>query len=681
MISELWDKLDPGFFAPVWLLVGLVAVIAVVLLEIGARRRRAQAVRLFAASHLAEALTGNVSPLKRLLKTILLVAAVGLLFVAMARPHLLFDWSEEHRTGLDVLLAVDCSKSMLTEDVKPNRIERAKLAIADFADRLPDNRLGLISFAGDAFLECPLTLDHEAFQNAVRDLDTDTIPRPGTDIATAIDLAVDALKSQPNNTKFLILVTDGEDLEGRVLDAAKNAAQSGLKIYTVGVGTPNGGLIPERDDSGAITYQQDANGQEVVSKLDENTLRQVATLTGGAYEPLGQRGEGLDDIYSRYIAPLPKQNLEERREKIRFERFEWPLALAILFLVWEFMTNERAKSPAKADAALSGPPRRPVRRRQSRNAAAVTPLIALGLLDFGTLGSARASDTDTAERDYKSGQYEQAVQDYQKAVEKQPNRNDLQYNQGDAAYKAGDYSEAEEAFRKALETPDLGLQEQTYYNLGNAQFEHGDALQKVDTKKTIGLWEQALRSYDSSLKLKTTADAKHNYDYVKKKLEELKQQQQQQQQQDKKNQSGNNNKNQSGQGSPQDQNQSGQGNEQQQQNQSGKNNPQNGEQNASQSQQQSGNKPDQDQKTASGDQNKDKNENGQQSASGSKDANNMQVQAYSGTRDQDQQDPGIKSRQDAENLLDSLKDDEKRVTARSINGDNQPPPTISGKDW
>jgi Ca-activated chloride channel family protein len=671
MISELWDKLDPGFFAPIWLLVGLAAVIAVVLLEIGARRRRAQAVRLFAASHLATALTGSVSPLKRLLKTVLLVAAVGLLFVAMARPHLLFEWSEENRTGLDVLLAIDCSKSMLTEDVKPNRIERAKLAIADFADRLPDNRLGLISFAGDAFLECPLTLDHEAFQSAVRDLDTDTIPRPGTDIATAIDLAVDALKSQPNNMKFLILVTDGEDLEGRVLDAAKNAAQSGLKIYTVGVGTPNGGLIPERDDSGAITYHQDANGQEVVSKLDENTLRQVAAITGGAYEPLGQRGEGLDEIYSRYIAPLPKQNLEERREKIRFERFEWPLALAILFLVWEFMTNERAKSPATADATLSGPARLPVRRRQSRNAAALTPLLALGLFVSGTLGSARASDTDTAERDYKSGQYEQAMQDYQKAVENQPNRNDLQYNQGDAAYKAGDYSEAEEAFRKALETPDLGLQEQTYYNLGNAQFEHGDALQKVDTKKTIGLWEQALHSYDSALKLKTTADAKHNYDFVKKKLEELKQQQQQQQQ-DKKNQSGNNNKNQSG-----------QGNQQQQQNQSGQNNPQNGEQNASQSQQQSGNKPDQDQKTASGDQNK--NENGQQSASGSKDANNNpnnnQVQAYSGTRDQDQQDPGIKSRQDAENLLDSLKDDEKRVTARSINGDNQPPPTTSGKDW
>jgi Ca-activated chloride channel family protein len=665
MISELWNKLDPGFFAPIWLPIGLVAVIAVVLLEIGARRRRNQAMRLFAASHLLAALTGSVSPLKRLLKAVLLIAATGLLFVAMARPHLFYDWREENRNGLDILLAVDCSKSMLTEDVKPNRIERAKLAIADFADHLPDNRLGLIAFAGDAFLQCPLTLDHDAFQTAVRELDTDTIPRPGTDIATAIDEAVDALRSQPNNMKFLILVTDGEDLEGRVLDAARNAAQNGLKIYTVGVGTPNGDRIPERDDFGAIMYHRDASGQEVVSKLDENTLRQIADITGGAYAELGQRGEGLDEIYSRYIEPLPKQNLEERREKIRIEQFEWPLALAILFLMCEFITKERAESPTPAASSLSVPSRRSTRRHPARNAAVTTPLILLGLLLFSASGPARAADTDTAERDYKSGKYEEAMQNYQKAVESQPARSDLQYNQGDAAYKAGEYSEAEEAFRKALETPDLGLQENAYYNLGNAQYQHGDAMRKVDTKKTIGLWEQALHSYDSALKLKTTADAKHNYDFVKEQLEQLKKQQQQQQQQDKQNQSNPDNKDQSGQNSPQDQNQGAQGNNQQQ-NQQGQNNPQNGGQNSSQPPQQPSDK------------------NGRQLPSGSKDKNNSQLKTYSGTRAEDQKDPGIKSRQDAENLLDSLKDDERHVTARTLNalnGNNQPPPTPSGKDW
>ena len=659
MIAALWDKLDPGFLAPIWLLVGLVAVVAVVLLEIGARRRRLQAIRLFTASHLVTTLTGSVSPQKRLIKSALLTAAVGLLFVAMARPHLLYDWQEDSRTGLDILLAVDCSKSMLTEDVKPNRLERAKLAIADFADRLPDNRLGLITFAGDAFLQCPLTLDHDAFQTAVRELDTDTIPRPGTDIATAIDQAVDALKSQPNNLKLLILVTDGEDLEGRVLSSAKNAAQAGLKIYTVGVGTPGGDRIPERDDFGAVRYHQDSNGQDVVSKLDESTLQQIAELTGGAYAELGQRGEGLDDIYTRYIEPLPKQNLEEKREKIRIERFEWPLALAILFLMSEFMINERTEPRNPLSTLPSLPARRAPRRRAKRNTVAATSLIALGLFVYACCDTARAADADTAERDYKSGKYEDSMENYQKAAEQAPNRNDLQYNRGDAAYKAGEYSEAEEAYRKALETPDLGLQEQTYYNLGNAQFQHGQALQKVDDKKTRKLWEDALHSYDSALKLKTTADARHNYDYVKQKLEELKKQQQQQGGQNKNSQD----QDQSDNGSPQNQNG-------QPQNQSGQNNPQNGGQG---SQQQPGGQSGQDQQ--SGSQGKD----GQKQASGSKDKGDLKT--YSGQRAQDKEDPGIKSKEEAENLLDSLKDDERHINARSLNNDNQQPPPPSGKDW
>jgi Ca-activated chloride channel family protein len=665
MISALWEKLEPGFFEPIWLLIGFLAVVAVVLLEIGAIRRRTQAVKLFAASHLISALTGSVSPFKRFLKAVLLCLAVGLLFMAMARPHLFFDWQEEKRTGLDVLIAVDCSKSMLTEDVKPNRIERAKLAIADFADKLPDNRLGLIDFAGEAFLQVPLTLDHDAFQTAVRELDTDTIPRPGTDIASAIDEAVDALRSQPNNLKFLILVTDGEDLEGRVLDAAKNAAQNGLKIFTVGVGTPNGDRIPERDDSGAMNYHRDASGQEVVSKLDENTLRQIADLTGGAYAPLGQRGEGLDEIYNRSIAPLPKQNLEEHREKIPIEQFEWPLALAILLLMWEFMIRERSKTSETPATETSGPPRRPVRRK-SRTDVPATALTALGLYLSLMHGSLRAADTEDAERAYKSGQYDQAMEDYQKATEQQPSRNDLIYNTGDAAYKAGDYSEAEEKFRKALETPDLGLQEQSYYNLGNAQFSHGAALQKVDTKKTINLWEQALHSYDSALQLRKTDDAKHNYDYVKALLEQLKQQQQQKDDQQKKDKSQSDKKDQSGQGSPQNQGNS------QQQNQSDTPSPRNGDQNSPQSQPQAGDQPDQNPGS----------ENGQSNPqTPSSEDKNAPMKAYSGTRSQDLLEPQIKSKQDAENLLDSLKDDERHINARVLNGDNQPPPPPSGKDW
>jgi Ca-activated chloride channel family protein len=666
MISELWNRLDPGFLDPVWLGVGLVAVLAVLLLELGSSRQRRQAVRLFAASHLIPTLTASVSPTKRMLKRVLLLTAVALLFVALARPHLFDDWREENRKGLDVLVAVDCSKSMQTEDVKPNRIERAKLALADFADELPDNRLGLIAFAGDAFLQCPLTLDHEVFQSAVRELDTDTIPRPGTDIATAIDQAIDALKSQPNNFKILILITDGEDLEGHVLDEARLAAQDGLKIYTVGVGTPEGGQIPLRDDSGSLMYLRDSSGEIVQSKLDEATLRQIASITGGAYVPLG-RGEGLEEIYNRYISQMPKQNLEERREKIPVERFEWPLALAILLTIWEFLTGERAASSMEADMPASEP--LPPRTRGRRRNLAATPLIALGLL--GALGAeaARASATATAERDYQSGQYQDALDQYRQAAEKEPDRSDLQFNLGDAAYKAGNYLEAEQAFRKALETPDLNLQEKTYYNLGNSQFKDGAAVQKVDTDKTIDLWQRALQSYESALKLRDAADTRHNYQIVKDLLEKLKKQQQQQQQQQQKNdqqqkQQGQQNQNQSGNSSSQQQ-----GKNDQQQNQQGQN---------QQSSQSPGNSPPPQADAGNKDQ------SGQQQQQPQTQAGTTQQRAYSQGRPEDKEDPGVKSREEAEALLDSLKEDEHHVTARALNAleDNQPPPPPpSGKDW
>lgn len=658
-MNDLLNRLDPGFLAPIWLIVGFLAIIAVLLLEMGAQRRRTQAIRLFAARHLIPALTASVSPTKRLIKKIFLLVAVGLLFTALARPHLFFEWRDESRTGLDVLIAVDCSKSMLTGDVKPNRLERAKLALADFADHLPDNRLGLIAFAGDAFLQCPLTLDHNAFETAVRELDTDTIPRPGTDIATAIEQTVLAFKSQPNNEKFLILVTDGEDLEGHVLDAAKAAAQSGLKIYTVGVGTPSGDLIPEQDDSGKTIYHHDASGQIVQSKLDENTLRKIADTTGGAYLPLGQRGEGLEEIYDRYIATMPKQHLEERREKVRFEHFEWPLALAILFLMWEFLINERAESPSSTASLPSAANRPPLRRRPKKNAFATTSLIALGLFFSSLIWSANAASTDTAERDYKSGKYEDALQNYREATVSQPDRNDLQYNRGDAAYKSGEFNEAEEAFRKTLETPDLNLQEKTYYNLGNTQYRHGEAMLKADNKRTINLWEQALHSYESALKLKPSVDAQHNYEIVKKKLEQLKQQQQQQ---DKNDQSQPSKNGQSDKDKPQNskqQNQQGQGNGQDPSQQPPPTNPQ------QQGQPQS----------------PDKDKDGQQQSSPPKNQSDAQQQGRSQERGQDQQDPGVKSRQEAEALLDSLKDDERHVTARSLNQNGEPPPPPSGKDW
>jgi Ca-activated chloride channel family protein len=666
-VNELWDKLDPGFFEPVWLIVGLAAVVAVALLEIGAHRRRQQALRTFVAAHLMTVLTAGVSSVRRIWKRVLLAGAVACVFIALARPHLFFRWEEETRNGIDLLIAVDCSKSMLTEDVKPNRLERAKLAISDFANELPDDRLGLIAFAGDSFLQAPLTLDHDAFQTAVQELDTDTIPRPGTDVGGAIDAGVNALKSQSSNLKILILVTDGEDLEGHAVTAAENAAKAGLKIYCVGVGTPEGDLIPDRDDSGALMYLHDSGGQIVKSRLDEPTLRQIAEDTGGAYARLGQRGEGLQEIYDKYIATLPRHQVESRRHRVEFEQYEWPLALAIFMLVASMLISERTRSSGE-DEAPPGPPRRrgapsPVQRAPAGAGAAV---VALGLLLTLVL-PAHASVSDTAERDYKSGKYPEAEENYQNAAAAAPKRDDLKFNTGDAAYKAGEYSQAEDAFRQALETPDLALQEKAYYNIGNSQYRQGEATEKYDNKKTIKTWQDALKSYESALKLHQSADTQYNYEFVKRKLEQLKQQQQQQQQnQDQKNQQQQNSSggqnSQGGSGQPQ-QNQGGEG--QQNPNQHpGQQNGQNPQQSPDQGQ--NGQQP--------GGQGQ-----GQQQTAGN--SGNQNLNGHSVSRTEDQVDPGEKSRQEAEALLDSLKDDEKHITAQSFNNNNQPPPPPSGKDW
>jgi Ca-activated chloride channel family protein len=655
MLAAFWDDVDPGFFAPWWLLLGVAATAILVLLEIRLHFLRQRSLRAFASPHLVATLAGSVSVVKRVSKALLLAAAIGLLFLALARPYLFFDWTDEIRSGLDVLIAVDCSKSMLTEDVRPNRLERAKLAIADFAEHLPENRLGLIAFAGDAFLQCPLTLDHEAFLDSVRELDTDTIPRPGTDIATAINEAVDALRSQPNNLKFLILVSDGEDLEGRVLAAAKNAAQNGLKIYTVGVGTPNGDRIPERDEAGTFAYHHDENGNEVVSRLDEKTLRQIAEITGGDYAPLGQSGSGLEDIYDRYLAPLPKQNLEEKRQKIHIERFEWPLAAAILFLMWEFMINERRRS---SETRVGEAWRAPARRRSAESTVAAGVAVVLALLASTAASRLKGADVAEAERAYKSGEYDKSMQAYQHAAESNPARVELQFNRGDAAYKAGEYTEAEEAYRQALATPDLNLQEQSYYNLGNTKYEHGQALLAVDSSKTIKLWEDALRSYACALKLKSAADTRHNYEVVQRKLEQLKEQRMAQGQGQKDSDSG------QGQAGPGAQPQPGNGL------QPGQAIPDDSGRDKIYPQSQSG---------ASGQQEKTGSPNSD--TNGQAGTANAPLQAYSGTRSQDLKDPAIRSREDAENLLDSLKDDERHVTARTLatGGQNAPPP--SGKDW
>ncbi|MDD2709314.1 MAG: VWA domain-containing protein [Verrucomicrobiae bacterium] len=669
------------FQYPFWLLTGLAGCGGLWWLCRHFESTKAAALRQFAATHLLGQLTATVSLVRRIAKRWLILSSAALLFITLARPQLGFRWEEAKRRGIDILFAVDVSKSMLAQDINPNRLMRAKLAVQDLLLKLEGDRVGLIAFSGNAFLQCPMTLDYDAFRQTLDALEVGIIPKGGTDVATAIEESRGVFQNAANNHKILVLITDGEDLEGRALDAAKAAAKDGLHIYTVGVGTPTGELIPVPKEGGGTDFIRDSKGQVVKSRLDENMLRKLAEETGGFYAPLGQ-GQGLETIYNQGLAAIPRQEISSRMRKIYTERFEWTLGLAILLLVVEMFIGDRKREFRLAIPGL--------RKNGGAGQTALLLLLAMGA------ATAQASP-QSAEKAYQQGRYEEASRQYRDAAAKNPKKAELQFNSGAAAYKNNQFDDAQASFQKTLQTDQLPLQQQTFYNLGNCQYRLGQQTEKTNPQQTIQQWQQALQSYEGALKLnKDDADAKYNYELVKKKLEQLQKQQQQQQQnkqdqKDKKDQK-DQNKDKQDQKNQQDQKQD----KNNQKDQKDKNQQDQKDQNQSKGGGQD--QKDQDQKNQPPQQNpgqpkQDQNKDGQQPKDGDKNPpkrKNPPPPGQNPEGDNKKPDspkneppllPGQMSKEDAKNLLDSLKDDEKKlplIVPKEKGGGRLDDPT---RDW
>ncbi|MGB3210655.1 MAG: VWA domain-containing protein [Desulforhopalus sp.] len=504
------------FAQPQWLFIGVIACVSLFFLFRYMEKRRRTALGKFTATQLIGRLTRNISGNRRRYKNMLLLLAVFLCFSALARPQYGFQWVDVQRKGIDLLFALDTSKSMLAEDIRPNRLKRAHLAILDFVQQLEGDRVGLIPFAGSAYVMCPLTLDYAAFEDSLSAITTDLIPRGGTNMAAVIEKAVDTLSNAANH-KILIILTDGENLEGDAVKAAENAATAGLTIYTVGVGTSQGELIPIANDHGK-GFVKDNKGNFVTSRLDEKTLSTLASKSGGLYVPLGSGGEGLETIYQQKLALIPKDELAERRHKVPLERFEWPLAAAVLLLALELLVGETRKTgPLPFFRTM----RRTIGR--GRKITGLSAILFLLSLNIGT--KAYSSEGEEA---FLQGDYLQASEYYRSRLEKSPDDPELQYNYGTAAYKNNMYDDAVDAFSKALKSDNVELQEKAYYNRGNSQYQKGVEIQQADPKETISQWQQALSSLQSALELNPEdADARHNHTVITKRLEELQQQQQQ----------------------------------------------------------------------------------------------------------------------------------------------------------
>ncbi len=325
-------------------LYALWVVILVVIFIFWAQKRQTKLLQRFARPTLIEELTKNFDRKRKIYKDIFLVLVFILNILALARPQWGFEWEEVKRSGLDILLAIDTSRSMLTEDVKPNRLNRTKLAVKDLLKKLQGDRIGLVAFAGKAFLVCPLTVDYLGFLLSLEDLDSKTIPQGGTNIAEAIEEALKEYDQTPSKYKAVIIVTDGENLEGEPVVLAKKAKDKGIKIYCVGIGTKEGELIRVQNDLGEYEFLKDSDGNFVKSRLNEKLLQEIALLTGGTYIRASGANFGLDLIYDQELSKFERREMESKRYKRFHERFQIPLAWALIFLVLETVTPLGKKS-------------------------------------------------------------------------------------------------------------------------------------------------------------------------------------------------------------------------------------------------------------------------------------------------------------------------------------------------
>src|SRR5215469_5949763 len=309
----------------------------------------------FIQSRLLSGLISGVSVTRLKIRAALLIAAVAFIVIALARPQWGYYQEEVDMRGLDIVMAIDTSKSMLATDINPNRLTRAKFAALDLAQQAKSDRLGLVAFAGDGFLECPLTIDETAFRESAGALTVNTIPEGGTALADAIDTAVTAYK-EGNGYKVLVLFTDGEDndSETNAVQAAQRAAQEGVHIFTVGVGTAAGELLQTRNANGEIEYIRDEQNNVVKSHLNEALLQKIAADTGGSYYSLSGANT-MDVLYQRSLAPLPKSQGKEQWVRHPYERYHWFLAIGILLLIAEVFFPER-KPPGRAALKQSAIP-------------------------------------------------------------------------------------------------------------------------------------------------------------------------------------------------------------------------------------------------------------------------------------------------------------------------------------
>lgn len=469
---------NPHFEEPLWLWLAVIGPgLLAWLYRFAAVARRKQLAQVASPHSLAE-LTRSHSPARRNAKQFLLLVGVALFGVALARPQWGELESRDQWLGDDVVFVLDCSRSMLATDVQPDRLQRAKFAILDFVRRHGTGRVGVVAFAGAAFLQCPLTFDYDALEDALKDLDERTIPVGGTDIGRALQEAFHALEKN-SSRKRIVLLTDGEDLEKSGVKEAESLAKAGVTVYTIGVGTAAGAELRARLPTGQTDYVRDSRGEVVRSRLDEETLIAIAKATGGSYFPLGRLGEGLAKV-SRAIATTNAAGFARTRAQ-GVERFHVPLAIGLACLVIESLIGTRRRKPVVSSMKQSS---------QKRSAALAVALA----MAFCSAASVTPTEATNAIAPASPPPVPVTARGF--------------YNVGTQKLAAGKLAEAEANLQNALAQQDGRVEALALYNLGHVRFELGrEELKKSPPAKpaktrartAVAAGEDAIQSAEAAL--------------------------------------------------------------------------------------------------------------------------------------------------------------------------------------
>jgi Ca-activated chloride channel family protein len=472
---------------------GLLALPLLGLLWMAAGRDSAKKIASLVAKRLSPVLVGEASG--RFARFVFLLLGAGLSICALGRPQWGQTTTETKGKGRDVIILVDVSRSMLAADLPPSRLQRAKLAAEDLVRQLPADRIGLVAFAGSAFLQAPVTADHAAVLAAIRELDPEIIPLPGTNISGALHCADEAFDRTEGGQRALVLITDGEELEEDAVALSRELSQK-MRIFTVGVGSPEGSVLSIPSPRGGTEYIRDGEGNVVQSKLDEGRLLQIAEAGGGFYTRLVSGPAEMKHIAMDGIESMAEHDVMTQNQTHAVERFQWPLAAGVFFLTLGMFLGERPR----------------------RRAATILAVLLAAVPGEGE-GAVNAGNAL-----YDSGDYAGAQRAFTEELSSDPGSPRRAFNLGVAAYKNQKWAEAIDAFGKALASQDPQLRSRAEYNLANTLVQQARQGRRGQDNKAL---EQAISHYDEATRRDPLfEDAAHNKEFVRKLLEQKEQQQQ-----------------------------------------------------------------------------------------------------------------------------------------------------------